>query len=120
MDKEFLFRLDKNDFEITYMRAGGPGGQKQNKTSSACRILHKASGAFSESRTDRHQHINKKLAFERLIDNPVFKKWLKMEIARKSGILDEVEKIVDEQMNEENIKIEVVDENTGKWKEETC
>ena len=120
MPKELMFRLDKNDFEITYMRAGGPGGQKQNKTSSACRILHKASGAFSESRTDRHQHINRKLAFERLMENTIFKSWLKLEIARKSGVMDEIENIVDKQMNEENIKVEIVDETTGKWTEEPC
>ena len=45
MSRELLFSLTKNDFELQFFRAGGKGGQKQNKTSSGCRIIHKESGA---------------------------------------------------------------------------
>ena len=65
--KELLFSVTKKDFELQFFRAGGKGGQKQNKTSSACRIVHKASGATGESREQRQQIANKKLAFQRLI-----------------------------------------------------
>ena len=116
MDKKLLFSLSKKDFEITFMRCGGPGGQKQNKTSSGCRIVHILSGAASESRTERSQSVNKKLAFERLISSTKFKKWIKLEICRKSGMLDNINNEVDLMMSEENLKTEVLDEH-NKWVE---
>ena len=119
MNKQLLFSLNKNDFEITAMRAGGPGGQKQNKTSSAIRIFHPLSGASSESRSERSQSINKKLAFEKLVKTKMFQNWLKLEICRKSGIMDEIEQTVNELMEEHNIKTEVKDEN-DKWIETPC
>ena len=110
MARELLFRLTKKDFEIQTFRSGGKGGQHQNKTNSGVRIIHKKSGAVGESRESRHQHINKKLAFERLVDTPEFKKWhkLKSSYALK-GVEDmkkEIEKQVDNMMKPENLKIE--------------
>jgi protein subunit release factor B len=40
MGKELLFSLTKKDFRIDTFRAGGKGGQKQNKTSSGVRVTH--------------------------------------------------------------------------------
>lgn len=110
MARELLFRLTKKDFEIQTFRSGGKGGQHQNKTNSGVRIIHEKSGAVGESRESRHQHINKKLAFERLVDTPEFKKWhkLKSSYALK-GVEDmkkEIEKQVDNMMKPENLKIE--------------
>ena len=61
--KELLFSLTKKDFVVETFRAGGKGGQKQNKTDSGVRIKHPASGAVAESREERSQHQNKKIAF---------------------------------------------------------
>lgn len=47
--------------------AGGPGGQHQNKTASACRVRHKKTGIAVESRTQKSLPQNKKLALELLI-----------------------------------------------------
>ena len=106
MDKELLFSLTKKDFEMQTFRAGGKGGQNQNKVSSGVRLIHKDSGAVGEARDSRYQLQNKKAAFERLTSSSKFKAWLKIEIARKLGVLQDVEKRVDEMMRPENIKIE--------------
>src|SRR5512143_4078881 len=47
-------------------RASGPGGQKRNKTSSAVRITHLASGASAIGTESRSQHDNRRKALARL------------------------------------------------------
>ncbi len=48
------------------LRAGGPGGQHQNKTESAVRAIHVPSGLSVVARDGRSQHRNKAIAVERL------------------------------------------------------
>lgn len=62
-------RLDPGDVEIQFMRAGGPGGQHQNKTESAVRARWRdpQGRMFSVvARDERSQHRNRKLAIARL------------------------------------------------------
>jgi hypothetical protein len=47
-------------------RASGPGGQKRNKTSSAVRITHVASGISAIGTESRSQHDNRRKALTRL------------------------------------------------------
>src|SRR5215475_8810795 len=47
-------------------RASGPGGQKRNKTSSAVRLRHAASGVLVIAEESRSQHENKARALRRL------------------------------------------------------
>lgn len=47
------------DIEMGFFRAGGPGGQHQNKTSSACRVKHKETGITAVCRNERNQHRNR-------------------------------------------------------------
>ena len=107
--KELLFSLTKKDFEIAHFCAGGKGGQHQNKTASASRIKHTASGAIGESREHRSQHMNTKAAFKRLLETEKFKLWHKLECARLMGQTKsrkQLEKEVEEWCRDENLKIE--------------
>jgi hypothetical protein len=47
-------------------RASGPGGQKRNKTSSAVRLRHAASGQIVIAEESRSQHENRARAVKRL------------------------------------------------------
>jgi peptide chain release factor len=58
--------LRTEDIRFTALRAGGPGGQHQNKTESAIRALHAPSGRSVVVRDGRSQHQNKSLAVRRL------------------------------------------------------
>ncbi len=104
--KELLFSVTRKDFRVSYFCAGGPGGQHQNKIASACRIIHPASGAVGESREQKSQHQNRKIALQRLVKTKEFQKWHKIETARHLGLLANIEVQVDEWMKPENLKIE--------------
>ena len=72
-DKVLAFSVSIKDCRVDTFRTGGPGGQKQNKTSSGARVIHEASGAVGESRTERSQLQNKKNAFRRMAESDKFK-----------------------------------------------
>ncbi len=75
--RELLFSVTKKDFEIQTFRAGGKGGQNQNKRDTGVRLIHRESGARAESREFRTQLENKKSAFRKLVDSNSFKQWIK-------------------------------------------
>ena len=52
--------------EVETFRSSGPGGQHVNKTESAVRLRHTASGVIVTSQKERSQHRNKALCLERL------------------------------------------------------
>jgi len=108
--KELLFTLTKKDFDVQTFRSGGKGGQHQNKVESGVRIIHRDSGAVGESRTDKSQHRNRRLALERLVKSGKFKIWQAQKVQElTSG--KTIEQRVDESMVPENLKIEARDEN---------
>lgn len=112
--KKLVFSLTKKDFEFSAMRAGGPGGQHQNKTNSAVRIVHRPSGTQAVSRTHKSQAQNKKEAFRRLISDPKFILWRNAMVHELSGGKS-IEQRVEESMVPENLKVET--RETGKWVE---
>jgi protein subunit release factor B len=121
MPRELLFSVTKDDFRIDYFRAPGNGGQKVNKTSSACRITHIESGAVGQAVDHREQHRNRQEAFRRCVESDKFKLWHKIKTAevmlKKQG-LDSLEKQVDKSMNEKNLKVEVFNKQEQKWQSE--
>lgn len=113
--REKILSISKNDFDIQAIRAGGKGGQKQNKTSSAIRMTHRDSGVSVVARDARSQKENMRQAFSRLVKTDKFQAWLKIEICRQNGLLAKIEDNVESQMSEHNICTEI--QVNGCWVE---
>lgn len=118
MSKELLFSLSKDngDFVVEPYKGSGKGGQHRNKTMSGCRIKHPASGAVAECCSERSFYQNRKMAFQKLTGSDIFQKWLKYEIAKRSGSIADAEEYAEREINNsDHLKIEV--QENGKWKE---
>jgi protein subunit release factor B len=105
--REKISTVTLKDCIVQTFRAGGPGGQNQNKRDTAVRIIHEPSGARGESREERSQGLNKRNAFVRMAKSKEFQLW-----ARK---LATCAPDIDSMMSEGNLKIE--GRENGRWTE---
>jgi protein subunit release factor B len=104
--KELLFSITKDDFEITYFSGSGAGGQHRNRHKNCVRIKHKETGIITTGQSQRSLEQNKKDAFVSMINHFKFKQYLRLRTAKENGIIQDIEKLVDEEMKENNLKIE--------------
>ena len=111
--KEKLFSVTAKDCNFEYYRGSGAGGQKRNKTSSACRCKHIASGAIGQSQDERSRKINQRLAFKRMSETKTFQNWLRLEIAKVTGAKAESERYADQEINSTRIITEI--KQDGRW-----
>jgi protein subunit release factor B len=106
-EPKIKYTVPRSDLRLEFFRAGGKGGQKQNKTSSACRITHVPSGAVGESREERSQTQNRKIALERLAANRKFRGWCALQLSAMEQGFKNIEAKVARDMVESNLKIEL-------------
>lgn len=111
--KELIFSVTASDCDWSYTRGTGNGGQKKNKTSSAVHCKHRASGARGYAEDDRSQHVNRQLAFGRMVNTKEFKQWHRLEVMRRTG----QQAIIDDQVKRQMRQIRVEVKEDGKWKE---
>jgi protein subunit release factor B len=121
MSRELLFSVGKADLEVQTFRAGGKGGQNQNKRDTGVRIRHRDSGAVAESREGRSQLENKRIAWRRLLESPAFKTWLHKRAAEESLSSQQrreqerrLEEAVNRQMDPSNLLVETRNP-AGNW-----
>ena len=100
-----------HDCEVQTFRAGGKGGQNQNKRDTGVRVRHEPSGAVGESREHRTQLQNKKAAFRRMVDDPKFMAWVRMQGGRQAKIESDVEHLMQDRFVRTETRID------GRWTE---
>ena len=86
--RELAYSVTLADCDVQTFRAGGKGGQNQNKRETGVRITHPPSGAVGESREERSQLQNKRAAFRRMTETAEFRAW-----TRKLAAGDELLKV---------------------------
>lgn len=55
------------DVVMSFFKGSGPGGQHRNKTESGVRLVHRPTNTVVEAVSERSQHANRDIAWERLL-----------------------------------------------------
>jgi peptide chain release factor len=92
VDKELALKtrmlklgVAESDFEESFIRSSGPGGQKVNKSSSCVYLVHFPTGLSVKCQKERSQSLNRFLARRLLLD--------KIERQQKGFVAEEKERL---------------------------
>ena len=114
MTRKHLFGVTKKDFKIEWFSGSGSGGQYRNRHPNCCRLTHIEKGIVTQGTEQSKRPQNQKKAFERMLENKDFKRWLTIKSSEAALGQDTIERRVEKLMAEKNIKLEVHDED-GRW-----
>ena len=64
VDDDIKIDIPEKDIDLKFIRGGGAGGQKVNKTSSTAQLRHLPTGIIITCQTERSQSANKDMAFK--------------------------------------------------------
>ena len=104
--KPLKYIVPDSDLRWDTFRAGGNGGQNQNKRDTGARVTHIPSGISAEAREERSQLQNKKVALQKLAENKLFKAWCAAQLSALEQGYKSVEDKVNKMMDESNLKVE--------------
>lgn len=85
LDRMARLGVSESDFEESFIRSSGPGGQKVNKSSSCVYLVHVSTGLSVKCQRERSQTLNRFLARRLLLD--------KIERLQKGFIEEEKKKL---------------------------
>jgi protein subunit release factor B len=87
-DRMLSLGVAESDFEESFIRSSGPGGQKVNKSSSCVYLIHIPTGLSVKCQRERSQSLNRFLARRLLLDK--IEQQQKGFIAQEKEILEKI------------------------------
>lgn len=109
---ELLFSVGIKDCKVDTFCGSGPGGQHRNRSQTAIRVTHTPSGAVGTCSELKSQLSNKQQAFRRMAETSEFKRWQRLEVARRSGQPSIARQVKDE-LAPGKLKIDI--QNGNSW-----